>query len=59
MNTRGAGIVAVHLSKLLDLAQLLLLALCQAGEDLAVAWVRAPGAQVGGGRGTAVSIPRL
>ena len=40
MDVRSAGIVTVHLSKLLDLAQLLLLALCQAGEDLAVAWVR-------------------
>ena len=34
--------MTVHLSKLLGLVQLLLLALCQAGEDLAVAWVRIP-----------------
>jgi hypothetical protein len=46
MNIRGASIVTVHLSKLLDLVQLLLLALSQAGEDLAVAWVRVPAKEV-------------
>ena len=34
--------MTIHLSKLLDLVQVLLLALSQAGEDLAVAWVRVP-----------------
>jgi hypothetical protein len=38
--------VTIHLSKLLDLVQVLLLALSQAGEDLAVAWVRVPAKEV-------------
>ena len=46
MNIRGASIVTVHLSKLLDLVQLLLLAFRRAGEDLAVAWVRVPAKEV-------------
>ena len=42
MDIRGAAIVTVHFSKLLNIVQLLLLALCQAGEDLAVARIRVP-----------------
>ena len=38
--------MTVHLSKLLNLVQLLLLAFRQAGEDLAVAWVRVPAKEV-------------
>ena len=45
MDVRSASIVTVHLSKLLDLVQVLL-DLSQAGEDLAVAWVRIPAKEV-------------